>query len=428
VSDRQIPARLLDPSGAPWVRYLFFFGAIALALFGMALRQHADIISWMMALSLALGFIPIRFRPRAVSLIVSRGAVAIRNSNVLNRTIRPRDVIGCTTANVENEHRLILSLKHRREPTTLSFATEDDLNHTREALAVGHGGFGRISAPLVWGGIGPLFGVAYFCALVAVGLAVAAGRRFSMEQTILLAYASPGLIPYILWRRPKPPFNVFTMASDGVFFATRGVGNFIPYSSIEEVAFDAHSLMLDLTLAIDAPFVLLGRETKATPLTRHRRVSLRAVAPGVRRSLVAALADAMARARGAVKPKPPIAFPISSLRIGSDEAISSWVARLDALAASATTGGYRAGHVDPEDLWHIYEDPDFPPDIRAAAARVLSRAAKDSSLRIEEGTATFHEAKDIKRVRIALQETFTEEDEAELATLARYSLPPPLRR
>lgn len=407
-SPQTLKVRLLDPSGAARVRLLF----PALALLFEILVTLFSPLAWpwgaAAAVSIALWLLPLRFRTRAVSLRISPGNIRVVNANVLNCEMRPKDVIGCTTTTLGDTACLLLSLRHRREPTLLMFDSEAEMDAAREALAIGHVGFGQINVP----GSASIFSI--------IGTAIA---------LVMLAIGVPTLIccvvgiPALLLIRRRFYEAAIVLGIDGIRYEASGTHCFLPYSSIEAIALSEDKKSIEISLVEGAPLRVGGRELISNDAVRKRSISMRGTSPALRAPLVSAILDASSRARGNVRPKAPVNFPLATLAMGADT-VAKWLARIDSIAASANSGGYRSGHVDTDELWRIYEDPDFSPDVRAAAARILQRVAKDSEERLHEGSRIFHEEKDAKRIRIVLQEALSENDEIEIAALGRYSIPP----
>ena len=364
--------------------------------------------------SVLLSLVPIRLRTRSVSLDIAKGKVTIQGAFLSRRTLVPSDVLGCTTGSLGRDACLVLSLRHRREPTVLTFASEADLDATREALAVGHAGFGRIVAPGKRTSVATVLGAAFSALMFGLFFAITPGS----EAWALVMYGAAGLIPLFLREVPKGPEGSLVLAPDGVGYQSPLTYCVVPYTSMESVSLSEDRNTIEITVRQDAPLRLGGSVVPATPVTRLRSINVRGLAPGVRNALAAVITDAADRARGKIRPKATVSFPIATLTIG-DETVAKWLARVDAIAAAAMAGGYRSGHVDTDELWRIYEDPDIRPDARAAAGRILSRIVKDSESRIEEGARTFHEEVDVKRVRIALKPEIAESEEPELALLAR---------
>jgi hypothetical protein len=65
-----------------------------------------------------------------------------------------------------------------------------------------------------------------------------------------------------------------------------------------------------------------------------------------------------------------------------------WLGRIDALAEMARGAAYRAVGIDEDHLWKVLADEDAEIDARAAAARVLSRAAPDDAARVRVRVST----------------------------------------
>src|SRR5581483_385564 len=67
---------------------------------------------------------------------------------------------------------------------------------------------------------------------------------------------------------------------------------------------------------------------------------------------------------------------IEVVRRGNESA-RAWLARIDAMGVAPAGDGYRANALDVGVLWRVFEDPEEDAELRAAAARLLSRVATD---------------------------------------------------
>jgi hypothetical protein len=94
---------------------------------------------------------------------------------------------------------------------------------------------------------------------------------------------------------------------------------------------------------------------------------------------------------------------IADLGKGQERA-RSWLDRLDATAQMMSQSpGYRGAGFEEADLWATLADHDAPPDVRAAAARVLARVAPaEAEKKIEEVLAAVREEPTRRRIRIAI--------------------------
>jgi len=97
---------------------------------------------------------------------------------------------------------------------------------------------------------------------------------------------------------------------------------------------------------------------------------------------------------------------VAPLARGETEDSVGWLQRLDAMAASlGKSDGYRGGGVDRTELWEALEDPDAPPAVRAASARLLARIApEEAPRRIADALAVERDGATRARIRIALEE------------------------
>ncbi len=98
-------------------------------------------------------------------------------------------------------------------------------------------------------------------------------------------------------------------------------------------------------------------------------------------------------------------WAVAPLARGEAEDCRAWLQRIDAMAAAFGESGYRGAGVESADLWRALENPDAPPALRAAAARMLARIAPDeASVRIGDAVAVERDGATRARIRIALEE------------------------
>jgi hypothetical protein len=121
--------------------------------------------------------------------------------------------------------------------------------------------------------------------------------------------------------------------------------------------------------------------------------------------LVQAMALAQS-AEGRAAPAGATPTGMAPLACGETEDSVGWLQRLDAMAASLVeSDGYRGGGVDRTELWETLEDPDAPPAVRAASARLLARIApEEAPRRISDALAVERDGATRARIRIALEE------------------------
>jgi hypothetical protein len=97
------------------------------------------------------------------------------------------------------------------------------------------------------------------------------------------------------------------------------------------------------------------------------------------------------------------------------EELGGWLQRVDAATVGEAT--YRSAGFPADDLWQVLEDPEADVHVRAAAARLLTRATRGDSLaseaRVRVGAvlAAERSAKAVSRIRVAAFDEAPPEDE-----------------
>lgn len=322
-------------------------------------------------------------RPRAAELECGAGFVVVKNAGPRGQRIRASQITGCSTARTATG--ILLTLQHakRAQPIEIEVDTEDDANAVRRALGIGHAGFGALG----WNTTAMPHRGAMTTGLALAGLAAA------------MALPAPGLAWFLGF---VSTFMGLTSLTSGFSLRSIAMGHegvqmpspwggwlMVPYAEIEAV--DREVWGLRFRTARGAFNVNVGWGV----LSAHDRDSL-----------VRQIESAAARARGEGRMKMPLSERVAILRRGQESA-QAWVARLDTSGEllSGGGGGYRDASLDAEDLWAVLEDPDVTPDLRAAAARVLSRIRRpEVRTRIDAAVAAMHDEKTIRRVRVAVDD------------------------
>lgn len=321
-------------------------------------------------------------RPRDVELECGAGWVVVKNAGSRTQRIRSTRITGCSTARTSRGILLTLDYAKRDQPIEIEVATDDEADAIRRALGIGHAGFGVLG----WNttamphrgtnasGLG-LAGVAALLALSSPGLAFFLGFVSMFMSVVTLT--------------PAFSLRSIQMRHDGLQVPSPWGGWLVvPYGEIEGV--ERHQGLLRLRTLRGVFDVHIGWVISA-----HGR-----------EALVHQIESAAARARGEGRMKLPLSERVAILRRGQESA-QAWVARLDTSGEllSGAGGGYRDASLDAEDLWAVLEDPDVTVDLRAAAARVLSRIPRpEVRTRIDAAVAAMHDEKTIRRVRIAVED------------------------
>lgn len=397
VSFSLMRAVLHDAEGPGFIRLLplallpVAFGVAALA--PSTLIAHAAVFTVLMA----PGIMP-RFRPRSVEVRLGGGRIDVRGAGLRNQSISSREIVGASTARVDGGVALTLARRGRTSPTTLVFATEGEADRAREALAVGHGGFGEVGWPLVpsgndrWGrtsrGIAMILGIA---ALV-LGLVGAFSGREPMGVFGWLALVAAYLPAFVgvVGLAFRGVGQVLRLGEKGVVLAGHVRQN-IPYGVVQGAIRRGDVFELGAGgYGIKAP-CRVG--TFAGPGVDDTELGV----------LHAQLEASVARAHGSGPRKEETHTRVDTLRRGHDSA-RDWLARVDLAASAMTQTGYRGGTIEKDDLWLLLRDPDASEDLRAAAGRVLVRVdtAGDARARVDDIVAAVREEGTQRRLRVAI--------------------------
>ena len=368
-----VRARVSDPIGPFWWRWLPTGVSVLVMALAVALSMDAGSFKGaLLAIGAMLFFLAPMFLPRLgareATLELGSGVVRVKDAGIASQTIRTRDVVAASTARTREGIALALVRKGREgRPLVLDLQSEDDARRVRDALGIGHFGFGSLEWPTKRGTalgftIFARVAAAISCALMAGGTAqdgllvlglLAAYFSFPAALIMMLVtlFTSGRNSPTVALR----PEGV-AVSSDGRRYQT------IPYTHIANARHDALGLHLKLhggaSVDIEAPETVLTRTSMSEGELAQRR-----------------------------------------------DAGRSWLARLDAVARLLTSGaGYRGVGFEESDLWTTLEDHDAPADLRAGAARVLVRVDKSALPRIEEVLARVRDDGARARMRVAVEE------------------------
>lgn len=335
------------------------------------------------------GVLP-RLAPREVEVRLGGGELRL-GSGLRGQRLRSRDILGASTARVPHGIALTLSRRDRQTPTTLVFASEEELDRAREALGIGHGGLGAVRWPL-------LPGTAHTSAPTARAIA-ATGALIALIAAIAGVHSLAGIALFfstfpalygVLAAASRSPSQTIELGPQGV--SLRGYQHSqVPYSAISGVAL--HAGMFELGVH--------GGTLRA----RHRVGAL--AGAGIDAAelevLSAQLAACVGRASGLGPQKPEATTRIDTLKRGHESA-RDWLARVDMAANHLAQPGYRGGTIDRADLWLTLRDPEADEDLRAAAGRVLVRVETDPATRarVSDIVAAVREGEAQQRLRVAI--------------------------
>ncbi len=339
-----------------------------------------------------------RHAPQEIGVEPRGGELRITGAGLLSQVIRTKEIVGASTARLPEGIALTLARKGRKTPTTLVFSSEADFDRAREALAVGHGGFGEVSWPLVPGAAetwAPMArAVAALGALVATCLSLSASYTESVGFGILgwlvLAFAFMPAFAGIVGALIRVPSQRIELGPRGVTLVGYQRSQ-VPYAVIQGIA--SRSGVFELGVH--------GRGLAAA----HQVGSL--AGAGVDGSemkiLGAQLAACVGRASGRGPEKQETHTRVDTLRRGHESA-RDWLARIDVAANNLTQTGYRGSTIAKDDLWLILRDPEADEDMRAAAGRMLVRVENDpeARVRIDDIVSAVREEPAQRRLRVAI--------------------------
>ena len=393
-------ATLHDPRGPLWMRFVPYALAVAFFLVPIVgdLEDALGPMLFTSGLMLALGsLVPSRFGARSAKLSCGPGYVDVTNAGVLSQRIRAKDITGASTALHESKVTLALSRKHRGGmPVTLELDSMEDVRKVREALAVGHDGYGTLMWPVGPGSSErPQRWLSVVAAVLGFGLAV--GSLFDLEGSMVVlaifgfvATLAIALLLRLTGRKDVPPY--VAMRADGIHVFRNNNWQLIPYASVAHV--EEHDRSFSVYLHGGAPPI----EVEAPPTSFF----VRGLSARERKLVVAQILSAAQRAPGRAAPRPEAVTRIDVLKRGGASA-RDWFARLDLTADTMRASGYRGGGaIDPQDLWTLVEDPDADAELRAGAARVLARSQEGARVRIDTLVEAVRDEADQKMFRIAL--------------------------
>lgn len=388
-------ARVIDPVPSLSRRLLPYVPVLGLGIAGVAVGS-ASIVLASLALAHLAGLASGRARSYDAELRTGPGCVEIVRG-WRRRKVTAKQIAGASTARLGDKLSLALSLERRAEvPLLFSLDSERDAARVREALGVGHHGYGRVQYPLAPGAatsgglLARMLG-ALFWAILAFLPGGAMMLPVALFVSCLALLCSMVWLGFVL---AAPTLGqAVVMAPDGVRTRTPGL-DVIAYGSIKGVRDDERSLRFDLT-DMSRPSAQL-----AAPEPRRSRFMLDREQ---RAHLLAQIMAAAQRARGAGPVKEEVAQRLEPLRRRGASA-KEWLERLDVTARMlADEQSYRAAPILRDDLWAALEDPDGDADLRAAAARVLLGVDPSARVRVDATLAAVRDDVTETKIRIAME-------------------------
>lgn len=405
---KEVRGGISDPFGPTWTRLVL--PALAVLCMSLGLFFSSGILSAPaafagLALLLLAPLVLGRHAPHGARIQVEPGRVAIRGAFPLNQTLTPRNVQASSICVTERGVTMALERSGRgRHPLVLDLPDERAAEMVRTALGLSSHGVGTLSwptVPLPFGGLDTWARcVGALAALVGAGLIVRAGDvappREPMVAIAMVLLASVfAAVTVVVSRLAQRDRGRVYLSPSGVYVDAGRTTKFLGYGEIARVRVGETAILCERRVADGgaerAPFVI------PTRIVRHLR---RGTSPLERRHLAAQIETAALRARtGAQTFDPPPAYEWLRLQ-GRPVA---WLQKLDAQAQVLSSGtGYRGSAISEGDLWSSLEDPDAPPDVRAASARMLLRARGGAvRARIAAVVETVRDPKEEHLLRVA---------------------------
>lgn len=352
-----------------------------------------------------------------VKIGVGPGSISLRGGITSRTKIRTSDVVGGSTARLGDKIFLTLSIgKQPSPPVSIELDSEEDARRIRDALAIGHDGFGTVLWPVgrpTTSSARDFF--AFSCVMLALIQLVGHFIDPDAWYTLLAAgFAWLSLFTYGLLALDVssriPPY--LALRADGIHHYKNNRWTRVGFDDIRGIQRDGNTLVV---WKASDPMPL------AIPLSNMP--SFYVPSPAAVEQIVAQGNAAGARAQGARPEKAEVETPLDVLHRYPGEDVRAWLSRVELAASSIDVGGYRGGALSERDLWTLFEDPDADPDLRVAAARILGRVVRDRAAR-ERLTVIAAAVRDIvqgKRIRVALDEDL-EEAATELARMETRSL------
>jgi hypothetical protein len=405
----EIRGGISDPFGPTWTRLVLPALSVLCISLGMLFADgilSAPAVFAGLALLFLSPLILGRHAPHGARILVEPGRVAIRGAFPLDQTLTPRNVTASSICVTESGVTMALERRDRgRHPIVLDLPNERAAEAVRTALGLSSQGVGTLSWPtlaLPFGGLDTWARcVGAIAALVGAGLIVRAGdltppREPMIAIGMVLLACMFVAVTVVISRLAQRDRGRVYLSQSGVYVDAGRATKFVGYGEIAKVRVGKTAILCDRHEAEEgdgerAPFVI------PTRIVRHLR---RGTSPLERRHLAAQIEAAAAKARkGTQTFDAPPAY--EWLRLQGRPA--EWLQKLDAQAQVLSGGsGYRGSAISEGDLWSSLEDPDAPPDVRAASARMLLRAKGGAvRARIAAVVETVRDPKEEHLLRVA---------------------------
>lgn len=414
-----------DPQGPRAYRLLALLPAVLLlALAFSELFESGTSVAMGLAGLLSLNFVgilpPRQTRKKPTELETGPGWIRIKGAGLRSQRIHAKSLRGATTARTATGILFTLAHADRDQPITLEVESDADAERVRQALGIGHGGFGEVAWRTTAGGnarsalVGRLLSLGFGSLLALVAASAGAGAAIALG-IVLFPVLLPGLILSITGALSKTSDASVVMSAEGIRLQTPRGWFQLPYNAVLGIEERRSAVVFQ----VPPPFHEVGVEISS--------VMSGGASAEDRAHMQRQIMSASDRARGFGPQKEEVAGRVEVLR-RKGESPRDWLMRLDMAGQMLGAGpGYRGHAFDAQDLWTILEDPDADAELRAAAARVLRHAPEPQTrVRIDAAVAAVRDPGTARRLRIAVEDDL-EEASQELAVLDA-NLPPQYAR
>ncbi len=405
---KELRGGISDPFGPTWTRLVLPALSVLCIFLGMMFSSgilSAPAVFAGLALLFLSPLILGRHAPHAARIRVEPGRVTIRGAFPLDQTLTPRNVQASSISVTPRGVTMAIERRDRgRHPIVLDLPDERAADAVRTALGLSSHGVGTISwptLPLPFGGLDAWARcVGAATALVGAGLIVRAGDLTPPHQPMVaigmvLLAALLVSVTVIVSRLAQRDRGRVYLSQSGVYVDAGRATKFVGYSEIAKVRVGKTAIVCERHAPPEggepSSFVI------PTRIVRHLR---RGTSPLERQHLAAQIEAAVVRAK---KGTPALDAPPAYEWLRLQGRPSEWLQKLDAQAQVLSGGtGYRGSAISEGDLWSSLEDPDAPPDVRAASARMLLRAKGGAvRARIAAVVETVRDPKEEHLLRVA---------------------------
>lgn len=392
VFEQEPPLAIRFGLGVVWA------GLVAFAVFGPSHDGRGlDLFAVGAALGFAGRYLPVRRRGGTYRATLTAGAV--RLSGVVPEVVRSRQVLGAALLDAdEGTSEILLSLKGRGA-MRLRAAPKDAMRllHALNVPAAGKGEVDVTLAPQMLDFIEMVLRVVT-ASLFLVTLVIRDGDvlfALAIPQFIALLASLSLMAAVRMVARPT-----LSISPDAVAVRTWEKRESLPRADISDVEVGDHELVL-------------------------RRAGRPPVRVGFRRPFGIGVDPALAQRLSRALPRAASPRDVEVLARG-DADLRGWLTRLDRLGGESGAA-YRGEAPTDAELWTVLESPDYEPDLRGAAARVLGKRAPDElRVRIAPVLEAIGDAEVRKRVEVVALAPIDEVEPDEAPARSQKNVPRPL--